>query len=270
MKLKILHFLLLILGLYGCAPVSKISDLTNTNGQVLAHHVSYDASRRGSIIFTDKQGKIIVISEPPPDVATKLATELGAKADVIGKVNTELYLQTTKSIAELGKRTSAVNILRDALYKLSELKLKNDSLDKQTVALFMKILDVAQSVSQVELQNEIKETAKAETEKIEAKTKEALATGTTPNFDNETAQQLENEAFEFLLDKKYPEAKDKFKAVDDISPAFHSAYEIYRYLKNIEGKGHNHTEILKEIYTKYRWRMPLKYQVEIKKVIYSK
>ncbi|HIC8646180.1 TPA: hypothetical protein ACW7X5_003452, partial [Elizabethkingia meningoseptica] len=157
MKLKILHFLLLILGLYGCAPVSKISDLTNTNGQVLAHHVSYDASRRGSIIFTDKQGKIIVISEPPPDVATKLATELGAKADVIGKVNTELYLQTTKSIAELGKRTSAVNILRDALYKLSELKLKNDSLDKQTVALFMKILDVAQSVSQVELQNEIKE-----------------------------------------------------------------------------------------------------------------
>ncbi|HIC8646026.1 TPA: hypothetical protein ACW7X5_003295, partial [Elizabethkingia meningoseptica] len=96
------------------------------------------------------------------------------------------------------------------------------------------------------------------------------ATGTTPNFDNETAQQLENEAFEFLLDKKYPEAKDKFKAVDDISPAFHSAYEIYRYLKNIEGKGHNHTEILKEIYTKYRWRMPLKYQVEIKKVIDSK
>ncbi|MEL7677315.1 hypothetical protein PF438_11370 [Elizabethkingia meningoseptica] len=78
MKLKILHFLLLILGLYGCAPVSKISDLTNTNGQVLAHHVSYDASRRGSIIFTDKQGKIIVISEPPPDVATKLAKELGA------------------------------------------------------------------------------------------------------------------------------------------------------------------------------------------------
>ncbi|WP_336664527.1 hypothetical protein [Elizabethkingia meningoseptica] len=270
MKLKILHFLLLILGLYGCAPVSKISDLTNTNGQVLAHHVSYDASRRGSIIFTDKQGKIIVISEPPPDVATKLATEIGAKADVFGKVNSELYLQTTKSIAELGRRTSAVNILRDALYKLSELKLKNDSLDKQTVALFIKILDVAQSVSQAELQNEIKETTKAETERIEAKTREALVTGTPANFDNEIAQQLENEAFEFLLDKKYSEAKDKFKAVDATFPAFHSAYEIYRYLKSIDGKGLNHTEILKEIYAKYRWRMPLKYQIEIKKIIDSK
>ncbi|WP_294213279.1 hypothetical protein [uncultured Chryseobacterium sp.] len=267
MKTKIVFILSYISVLSGCSSTSRISDLRNEKGKIQAHHVSYDASRRGSLIFTDDKGKMIVISEPPPDVATKLATELGAKADVMNKVNAELYLQTTKSIAELGKRTSAVNILRDALYKLTELKLNNDTIDDRTFRLFNEILDVAKNVSYAELQSEMTETAKAETEKSKAKAQEAILTNSVVSLDNEKAQQLENQAFDSLLDKKYDAAKEKFKEIDTIFPSYHSAYEIYRYLKSIENQNLDQKSILKEIYKKYVWKIPLKYQIEMKKII---
>ncbi|EJL72484.1 hypothetical protein [Chryseobacterium populi] len=266
MKTKLLLIPMLVLLLTGCNSMSKISDLKDIEGKTLAHHVSYDASRRGSLIFTDKEGRVIVISEPPPDVATKLATELGAKADIIGKANIDLYLQTTKSIAELGRRTSAVNILRDALYKLTELKLRDNGLDGQTTALFNKILEAVKDISYVELQNAKTETEQAEAEKSKAKAKEALLTNNIVSFDNEAAQQLENQAFELLLDKKYSEAKEKFKTVDEIFPKYHSAYDIYRYLKNNESEADD-KKILQDIYSKYRWGMPIRYQLEIRERI---
>lgn len=91
------------------------------------------------MIYKDAKNNLVVISEPPPDVATKLATDLGAKVNVNGAVETEAYLSTSKAIAELGKRTAAVNMLRDALYKMSEMSL-SQTLDSTTVKLFNKIL----------------------------------------------------------------------------------------------------------------------------------
>ncbi len=83
----------------------------------------YDATRRGSMLYVDKNQRVRMLSENPPDAAIQSITEIsakikGLKGDV-GEV--EAAFKAQKSIAELGKRTAAVNMLRDALYRLNEL-----------------------------------------------------------------------------------------------------------------------------------------------------
>lgn len=82
----------------------------------------YDATKRGSVMYV-KDGKIRVLAENAPDAAIQSITEIttkikGLKGDV-GEV--EAALKTQRAIAELGKRTAAVNMLRDALYRLNEM-----------------------------------------------------------------------------------------------------------------------------------------------------
>ena len=88
------------------------------NGTFLWSH--YDATKRGSVMYV-KNGKIRVLAENSPDAAFQSMAEIAAKTDVNGKVNAELAVKTQRTIAELGKRTAAVNMLRDALYRLNEM-----------------------------------------------------------------------------------------------------------------------------------------------------
>ncbi|MBL7880137.1 hypothetical protein [uncultured Chryseobacterium sp.] len=83
----------------------------------------YDASRRGSMLYIDKNQRVRMLSENPPDVAIQSITEISAKVKGLkGDVGeAEAAFKAQKSIAELGKRTAAVNMLRDALYRLNEL-----------------------------------------------------------------------------------------------------------------------------------------------------
>lgn len=181
--MKTFFTLALLTLLFSCNSMTKITNLKNEKS--ILHHVSYDASKRGSLIFKDeKTGNIILISEPPPDVATKLATELKANANINDKASAELYLNTTKTIAELGKRTASVNILRDALYKLSEMKMKDGNLDNNTLTLFDKILTITENISKTELQNAEKETKDAETKLSNAKTLENISSS-QENLNNE-------------------------------------------------------------------------------------
>lgn len=95
----------------------------------------YDATKRGSMMYLDPQGRVRVLAENPPDAAIQSITNITANANVDGKVDASLAFSTAQSIAELGKRTAGVNMLRDALYRLNELYYatkdeKADILDK--------------------------------------------------------------------------------------------------------------------------------------------
>jgi hypothetical protein len=82
----------------------------------------YDASKRGSMVFVDPDNNVRVLSENPPDVAMQTITELSTKIKGTGEISeVEAILKTQQSVAELGKRTAAVNMLRDALYRLNEM-----------------------------------------------------------------------------------------------------------------------------------------------------
>jgi hypothetical protein len=95
-----------------------------------------DATQRISIIMADANGKFITFSENPPDAAIQSALGVAAKADVVGKVTAEAQLDFAKTIAELGKRSEAINFHRDGMFRLSEM-FNNKALDGSQLAILI-------------------------------------------------------------------------------------------------------------------------------------
>ncbi|MBP2616796.1 hypothetical protein [Chryseobacterium jejuense] len=83
----------------------------------------YDATRRGSMLYVDQNQRIRMLSENPPDAAMETIMGITAKVKGLqGDVGeAEAAFNAQKSVADLAKRTAAVNMLRDALYRLNEL-----------------------------------------------------------------------------------------------------------------------------------------------------
>ncbi len=88
------------------------------------YQMSYDAMRRGSIVSFDSNGKMRILSEVQPDAAvtqtTDLTAKLSAKLKTGDSISAEQITKITESLSVLGERTAAVNMLRDALYRLEE------------------------------------------------------------------------------------------------------------------------------------------------------
>ncbi|MGG8495805.1 hypothetical protein ACQY1Q_05275 [Tenacibaculum sp. TC6] len=107
----------------GSAGIIKVPTYLDKNGKTQETFMwsHYDATKRGSLMYLDKKGNIRVLAENPPDAAIQSITNITAKTKINDKVDAELALSASKSIAELGKRTAAVNMLRDALYRLNEM-----------------------------------------------------------------------------------------------------------------------------------------------------
>lgn len=104
----------------------------------------YDATKRGSVMYV-KDGKIRVLAENSPDAAIQSITAITAKANIKGQVDAEFALNTQRTIAQLGKRTAAVNMLRDALYRLNELYYASIDQEDDINSLFInKKIDAAQ------------------------------------------------------------------------------------------------------------------------------
>jgi hypothetical protein len=136
----------------GRAGIKKISQFKDGLGTLSWAY--YDATKRSSLIYVSEDGIIRVLAENTPDVALSTISNLTAKAKIFEKVDAEATLSTSRTIAELGKRTVSVNLLRDALYRLHELyyatqqsqKILTDSLLKgksgqYNIELASKILD---------------------------------------------------------------------------------------------------------------------------------
>ena len=218
----------------------------DTTKNCSAGFMVYDATRRGSFYFVDyKTKKLKVVSEPPPDVVTMLSKELNGNANVLDKVNISAKFKAVESIAELGKRTAAVNILRDALYKLAEIRISNDSIDARTEKLFLEALKVARDITITEA-----EFAKAESEKAKEEQFKSLSNMTPeqinaiPNKPN-TAMFEYNTIIKSILSMDFSsknlQAKDTavlkkaindLKSFDDKHPQYFSAWELYTKLKN--------------------------------------
>jgi hypothetical protein len=99
----------------------------------------------------DIQEYVRVISEPPPDVIVTSVVDLLGKMDFgkagsAGSASGELKANIAQSVTELGKRTAAVNILRDALYRLQEMR-NNNHINSDEIGLFEKILAAATTIA---------------------------------------------------------------------------------------------------------------------------
>lgn len=145
MKTKILillPFLLLtgmVWGQHKKASITQLRMFTDKKDslQPTLFWAQYDATRRGSMLYIDKNQRVRMLSENPPDAAIQSITEITAKVSGLkGDVGeAEAAFKAQKSIAELGKRTAAVNMLRDALYRLNELYYATTDEKKEIIQL---------------------------------------------------------------------------------------------------------------------------------------
>ena len=103
---------------HGKAGISKIAQYTEGGTFLWAH---YDASKRSSVMYLSENGELRVLAENSPDVAYQTILDINAKVKVTDEIDAEAALKTQRSVAQLGKRTAAVNMLRDALYRINEM-----------------------------------------------------------------------------------------------------------------------------------------------------
>ena len=134
-------------------PASTIKSLGDTDAYVVA----FDATSRASVIHLyndEKNGEQIrVISEVPPDAIVSSTIELLAKISSqqgAETISAEGQVKIAEAVSQLGKRTAAVNILRDALYRLQEMR-GNQAITENDAKLFKIVLDSAVQIAKAEL-----------------------------------------------------------------------------------------------------------------------
>lgn len=149
MKNIIFHifFGALVLTMFSCArhrPIFK-----NFKSEQGNYSISYDASKRGSIISIDKDGKIDkILAEVQPDVALSNAIDFTSKLKKGESFDAEQITKITESLTILGERTAAVNILRDALFRLEEhcINFPNHCNDDKYWSKFESILNTIKEI----------------------------------------------------------------------------------------------------------------------------
>lgn len=147
--------------------------LKPTGNSEKQYQFDYDAARRGVFLST-KEGNLNVLSEVPPDVALAKTSELQMK--LLGKlkdtdISAEMASKMSENITELGRRTIAVNILRDALFRLNAMTFEGRALDANQVVLFKEIVQAATDIAKQEAEVQ-KEKTEGEKQKLKQIQKE--------------------------------------------------------------------------------------------------
>jgi hypothetical protein len=141
----------------GCKTTKGIKSLgtfkPDENGKrpTSVHWAYMDSNVRQSVIVVTEDGKAYIISEPSPDTAVQASLDLAGELKYLEEVDANLKLKYATEVAQLGKRTVATTVLRDALYKLSELRAAGNTITAEEKELFTTILATAERIALAEL-----------------------------------------------------------------------------------------------------------------------
>lgn len=170
--MKKILLLLFLISVASCnTHIATLKELKHAN---VNYQMSYDAMRRGSIVSFDSTGKMRILSEVQPDAAvtqtTDLTSKLSAKLKNRDSISAEQLTKITESLSVLGERTAAVNMLRDALYRLEEHcinfpdKCSEEKYWQRYDTVIKAVTDLQKDISTQKTQDA--EKAKAEKEKL--------------------------------------------------------------------------------------------------------
>ena len=114
--------------------------------------MDFDAKRRGAYILPGTDGgRFVLVSEPAPDVASEITASLGLNADTIGDLtNVELKAEYAGKIIDLASRSQTLQVLRESLFRLSEMGASSDINSQQRVDLYLKVLDTVRLIAMTE------------------------------------------------------------------------------------------------------------------------
>ena len=218
-------------------------------------------------IYDNTTNKTYTLSEPPPDAilerATKIANEVAVKNPTSSEVTAKQQVELANKVIELGERTVAVNILRDALFRLSEMNInnRNQALGNDYKVLFDSILSVTKQIALADLK---KQEAKLQEAKSETIKQEVELKMLNTNLDAKTNYQ---NSLNYLLEKDLDNGKSMFKSMYEKYPEHFNIDEINAFLKKYESNTMNDKK-WKEIYDflkEHVWKMDENLQKEIRK-----
>lgn len=139
----------IFLAINGCASNGP-AEIHDVGDPVGLHVVDYDASRRGAYVRIN-ENHVTVCAEPQPDIAVATAQELKATIDALSKVKASLDSKLAEQTIDLARRGQTLQILREAMYRLCELKA--NSSDKEAIDLYKNVIASIQAIAIAELGN---------------------------------------------------------------------------------------------------------------------
>jgi hypothetical protein len=143
---KTMISILIISLIYGCSQTKKINV---PDGGITV--IDYGADRRGSYLMKAKDNGYVIVSEPSPDVAQEITSSLGLSAETIGDlVKPELMAAYANKVVDLASRGQTLQVLRESLFRLSEMGASSDITTQQRVALYIKVLDTIRLIAATE------------------------------------------------------------------------------------------------------------------------
>lgn len=145
MKYLLLPLVLSAVSLSGCATLSPLTShryIGNKSGQWL----TYDSTRRGTLIVTSPDGKIRSCSEPAPDTAYSFTNALKANGES-GGTTAGADISLAATIAELAGRDNLVLLARDAMYRLCEASANGMISSEQYATLYSAVLAQVENIA---------------------------------------------------------------------------------------------------------------------------
>ena len=94
----------------------------------------FDSSHRLAIVDKSNNGQLRIISENPPDTAIKTLSDISLSGTYKG-ADANLRVMLARDVVQLGQRTVAVNLLRDALWRITDGSIN----DLEKRSLFYKV-----------------------------------------------------------------------------------------------------------------------------------
>lgn len=148
-KYEYLSILLILLILSACSPTRRIHDPVSK-----VTVIDYSASRRGAYILNGPNNRAVIVSEPAPDIAKSITASLGLSAKTISDIaEPELKAKYASKVIDLANRSQTLQVLREALFRLSEMGASSNLSGDQRVVLYKKVLDTAKIIAATEFAN---------------------------------------------------------------------------------------------------------------------
>lgn len=147
---EIIFISYLSLGLAGCAnfspPISQRSIVQNGS-----QWLTYDASRRGTLVVSEN-GKIIrSCAEPAPDTANSFVNSLKGTFKTAGGTSAEGVDASLNATAlALAGRDNLVLLARESLFRLCEARANGDISEKRYADIFQDVLQQIKEISEAE------------------------------------------------------------------------------------------------------------------------
>ena len=159
-NMKLLLMLVSLLSLCAC---SAFHSSKNRLEKSEPYWLTYDANYRGALIVPDGS-PVKYCPEPPPDTATALALKSSAGTETIPTGQNNSSRDYNRSIIELAKRTTTVEVLRYALFSICVGEMNGTISAQQRKEMTDHIMMAVVNISKSEFNDSVKEALKSVTE----------------------------------------------------------------------------------------------------------